>query len=212
MPIVTCPSCQERYDPGVDQELADLPAGLSMKVVGPKCGQWLRLPEQEAIDPPEVSPDVAAALRDQSRPVGGAGEGRARPWGDDDERARRRREDDDELDRWADDRRDRPWRDQAMEDYTDDPQGRRPPADGLGIASLVVGIAALVFTVPGFCCFPINFVSLPIGAVALVLGYMSRRQRRTGIGLAGLIIGFIATGLSAASIVIQVAWIMINMN
>src|SRR5262245_31759204 len=150
MSIVTCPKCQERYDPGIDQELADLPDGLSMKVVCPKCGQWLRLPEQEAVDPPNVTPDIAAAMRDQSRPTGNQDESRARPWGDDEGR-RRRDDDDDELDRWEDDRRDRSWHDQAMEDYSDDPLRRRPPADGLGIASLVVGIAALIFTLPGFC-------------------------------------------------------------
>jgi hypothetical protein len=211
MPIVTCPKCQERYDPGIDQELADLPAGTSLKVICPKCGQWLRLPEQEPIDAPNVSPDVAEAMREQSRPADGE---RARPWGDDEGRPRRRRRDDhdDELDRWDDDRRERGWRDQAMDDYTDDPLDRRPPADGLGIASMVIGIVAVVMTFPGFCCFPINFLSLPVGAVCLVMAFVSRRQgRRSGFSLAGLILGLVATVLSAASIVFHVVWLAVNM-
>lgn len=38
MPIVTCPKCESRYDPGVDEELEGIdPSEMSLKVVGPVC-------------------------------------------------------------------------------------------------------------------------------------------------------------------------------
>lgn len=45
MPIVKCPKCKKRYDPGVDDELdaiADAPGDLSLKVVCPACGDNAR--------------------------------------------------------------------------------------------------------------------------------------------------------------------------
>ena len=87
MPIIRCPSCRKRYDAGVDEELDDLPEGLSIKVVCPACGQWLRLPEREAIPAPNAPPEMLRQMRAQSRLV-------------DDEPPRRasrpRREEDDE--------------------------------------------------------------------------------------------------------------------
>jgi hypothetical protein len=74
VPIVTCPNCAKRYDPAVDDELAALgsaPGNLSLKVVCPACGQWLRLPENEAIPAPAAPPHVLEAMRSQSRLVDG---------------------------------------------------------------------------------------------------------------------------------------------
>ncbi|MBO0700611.1 MAG: hypothetical protein J2P46_19600, partial [Zavarzinella sp.] len=67
MPIVTCPNCHRRYDPGIDEDLEDVPESLSLKVVCPACGQWLRLPEREAIEPPNVPPDILQKMKSQSR-------------------------------------------------------------------------------------------------------------------------------------------------
>ena len=70
MPIITCPKCKKRYDPGVDDELetlADAPANLSLKVVCPACGQWLRLPEKERIPTPAAPPEMLREMRKQSR-------------------------------------------------------------------------------------------------------------------------------------------------
>jgi hypothetical protein len=69
MPIVTCPKCRKRYDPGMDDELDALPRGLSLKVVCPACGQWLRLPEREAIPAPPLPPEVLQGMKSQSRLV-----------------------------------------------------------------------------------------------------------------------------------------------
>lgn len=67
MPIVKCPSCPAKYDPGLDDDIKDIPAELSMKVVCPNCGQWVRLPEQEKVDPPNVPEEVLREMRSQSR-------------------------------------------------------------------------------------------------------------------------------------------------
>lgn len=80
MPIVTCPKCRERYDPGVDEELEALGGAASLKVACPACGQWLRLPENEAIPAPAVPPEVLRGMMSQSRLIDGDSEG-AEPTG-----------------------------------------------------------------------------------------------------------------------------------
>lgn len=64
MPVVKCPSCHSRYDPGLGDELDDLSDDVSIKVVCPACGQWLRLPENEPVDalplPQEILDDMMA--------------------------------------------------------------------------------------------------------------------------------------------------------
>ena len=72
MPIVTCPKCRKRYDPGMDDELDALQGGpvhMSLKVACPACGQWLRLPENEPIPAPAAPPDILRAMMSQSRLV-----------------------------------------------------------------------------------------------------------------------------------------------
>jgi hypothetical protein len=78
MPIVTCPKCHKRYDPGVDEALDDIsgmPGNLSVKVVCPACGQWLRLPENEPIPALAAPPEVLKAMMSQSRLVDDSAEG-----------------------------------------------------------------------------------------------------------------------------------------
>jgi hypothetical protein len=68
MPIVTCPKCESRYDPGVDEELKGIdPSQMSLKVVCPACGQWLRLPENESVESPAAPPHILKAMMGQSR-------------------------------------------------------------------------------------------------------------------------------------------------
>jgi hypothetical protein len=72
MPIVKCPSCKKRYDPGVDEELenlVDMPVSVSLKVACPACGQWLRLPENEPIPAPAAPPAILKEMMSQSRLV-----------------------------------------------------------------------------------------------------------------------------------------------
>ncbi|MGE3803109.1 MAG: hypothetical protein AB7K24_00395 [Gemmataceae bacterium] len=67
MPVVTCPQCSSRYDPGMDEELEALGDAASLKVVCPVCAQWLRLPENEAIDGPAVPREILESMMSQSR-------------------------------------------------------------------------------------------------------------------------------------------------
>jgi hypothetical protein len=72
VPIVKCPKCKKRYDPGFDEALedvADMPGDVSVKVVCPACGQWVRLPEKEPIPPPAAPPEILKEMRSQSRLV-----------------------------------------------------------------------------------------------------------------------------------------------
>jgi uncharacterized protein YbaR (Trm112 family) len=72
MTIVKCPKCKKRYDPGVDEaldDIGDMPGELSVKVVCPACGQWLRLPENEPIPAPAVPPAILKEMMSQSRLV-----------------------------------------------------------------------------------------------------------------------------------------------
>ena len=67
MAAVTCPKCASRYDPGRDRELAELAGHASLKVICPVCGQWLRLPENEAIEGPNLPPHVLKGMTAQSK-------------------------------------------------------------------------------------------------------------------------------------------------
>ena len=69
MPVVKCPKCASRYDPGMDRELAALGQQASLKVVCPVCGQWLRLPENEAVEGPQLPPQVLRGMTAQSKLV-----------------------------------------------------------------------------------------------------------------------------------------------
>ncbi|MEZ6142663.1 MAG: hypothetical protein R3B84_19045 [Zavarzinella sp.] len=72
MPIVRCPKCKKRYDPGIDEALDDIddaPVEMSLKVVCPSCGQWLRLPEYEKIPAPPLPPHILKEMMSQSRLV-----------------------------------------------------------------------------------------------------------------------------------------------
>ena len=68
MPVVTCPKCESRYDPGMDEELKGIdPSQMSLKVVCPVCAQWLRLPENEPVEGPAVPRHILEAMMAQSR-------------------------------------------------------------------------------------------------------------------------------------------------
>lgn len=220
MPIVTCPKCRARYNPGIDEELEDLPDNLSMKVVCPACGQWMRLPEQEPVEAPDVSPDVLEGMKSQSKLVSAGDEPRSRRRreedddgprrrreDDEDDRPRRRRRDDDEFDDDRDDggRRRRRWADQDRDDFDDDPRGPRSGrADGLGVASMIIGIISCVVALPGFCCILFSGLGLVGGIVAVVLGFMGKSQNpESGQAKTGIITGFIAIGLSVAFVVLS---------
>lgn len=86
MPVVTCPKCASRYDPGVDATLKDIDTSvMSLKVVCPVCGQWLRLPENEPIETPAAPRKLLEEMASQSRliergPGAGAVGSSKKPW------------------------------------------------------------------------------------------------------------------------------------
>jgi len=67
MPIITCPSCNRRYDPRDHME--DAPEGRSTRVACPACGQWVRLPDGDPIPPPRVPRKSPEGVRGLSRLV-----------------------------------------------------------------------------------------------------------------------------------------------
>lgn len=62
----------------------------------------------------------------------------------------------------------------------------------MGVASLVIGIAALVIGL---------FISMPIGiiagVVAIILGAIARKKGQGGVATAGLVLGIISVALCA---------------
>ena len=196
MAIITCPSCQRRYDPGVEEELDDLPGNVSLKVVCPACGQWLRLPEREPIDPPNAPPEVLREMQAQSKLVDGDDAPRAGPRrdadadrprrrsrddeGNADDRTRRRRprDDEDDGDDDYDSYDDRPRRSSRDHDEWDDfdDYPRRKPSDGLGITSMILGIMSCVIALGGLCCIVFSLGSILGGIVAVVLGFVAKSE------------------------------------
>jgi hypothetical protein len=204
MPIVTCPTCRARYDAGVEDDLVGMPDNVSLKVVCPACGQWVQLPEREPVDPPDAPRDILDQMKSQSRLVDEPDERPRRPVDEDDEegprRRRRRDEDDDDFNR---PRRRRRWADQERDDFDDDPRGPRP-GDGLGMASMVVGICSAALGLLGVCCILFGGLGLVGGIVAVVLGFMARGQNpASGQAKAGIITGFVGIGLSVALVVLS---------
>jgi|GEM_PF-5339964 len=225
MAIVTCPNCHRRYDPGVDENLNDLPNEMSLKVVCPACGQWVRLPEREAIDPPNAPPDVLRQMSAQSRLVDedeaprerrsrdnedrpSRRRSRDRDYDEDDRPSRRRRDPDyeDDYDEYGDRPRRRHY-DDERDDFDDYP--RRKPTDGLGITSMVLGICSCVVALGGVCCGAFSALSALGGIVAVVFGFVSRSKTRVASAPAktGIITGFIAI---IVSVVMFVLWIVLH--
>jgi hypothetical protein len=88
------------------------------------------------------------------------------------------------------------------------PVAANPPTNGMAVASMVVSIVALA----GLCAYGLGGY---LGIVGAILGHVARRQIRDrheagdGMALAGIIVGWIATGiavLATIGIVIFVIW------
>jgi hypothetical protein len=123
---------------------------------------------------------------------------------DDDDRPRRRssRDDDDDYDRTSRQR----YNDQR-DDFDDSPRRRRrgksSAGDGLGIASMIVGIVAVISALFGLCCVIGSGAGIIIGIVAVILGYVGRSQgSRSGMGMSGIITGFAAIVISLIFVVL----------
>lgn len=78
------------------------------------------------------------------------------------------------------------------------------PGKGLGIASMVLGILALLITLISCCFAPLLILSGIMGLVSIILGIMAiAKKRGKGMGIAGLICSivglFLAIGIIAMS-------------
>lgn len=86
------------------------------------------------------------------------------------------------------------------------------PVDGLAVASLVLGL----ISVPGDCLYGLGIIP---GILAIVFGFIARSRIQrgesggTGMALAGLILGFISSGLVVLVILgLVVAGLVASMN
>lgn len=75
----------------------------------------------------------------------------------------------------------------------------KPKADGLAIASLICGIAALICC----CC---TYLALAVGIAAVVLAVLSKKQQGkfSGMALGGMICGIIGGGFALISIILGI--------
>lgn len=67
------------------------------------------------------------------------------------------------------------------------------PKKGMAIASMVLGIVAIVI----FCMW---YVSIPCAIVAIVLGVLAKKAGKIGMATAGIVTGIIALGLDILAI------------
>jgi hypothetical protein len=129
---------------------------------------------------------------------------------DDDRPRRRRRDDDEDVDR--SDRRSRNRYDDERDDFDDHPRRRGKKTDGLGMASMIIGICSCVVALPGLCCILFSGLSVIGGIVAVILGFIARSHfPESGTAKAGIITGFIGAGLSVAMVVLAIV-LNVGMN
>jgi hypothetical protein len=65
MPVVKCVKCKNRYDTGTEAPAE----GLTAKVVCPGCGQWMRIPDNEAIPAPNLPKELIKKMKAQARQI-----------------------------------------------------------------------------------------------------------------------------------------------
>jgi Zn finger protein HypA/HybF involved in hydrogenase expression len=65
MPVVKCVKCKQKYDTGTEAPAE----GLSAKVVCPGCGQWMRIPDREAIPAPNLPKEMIKKMKAQARMI-----------------------------------------------------------------------------------------------------------------------------------------------
>ena len=135
---------------------------------------------------------------------------------DDDRPRRRRRRDEDDDDYGRPNRASRRY-DDERDDFDDYPRRRRvQQSDGLAIASMIIGIVAVIASIVGWCCcgYVGSGAAILGGVTAVILGFVSRSQgSRSGMGLTGLILGFVAIAIGVFMtilLVIGIAWMKAN--
>jgi hypothetical protein len=199
--------------------------------------RWLRLPDYEQIDPPDAPPEVLRDMKAQSKLVDDYDarasdsprdaydvEPRAIRTSrddnyDDEPRSSRSSRDDDYDDRSPrrsssydddDDDYDSPRRRSDRYSDDDDDGGRRKPPDGMGVASMILGICSTATGLGGCCCFFAG-ISLIVGILAVIFGFVGRSKNpASSTAKTGLITGFIGIALSIVMTVIGIALRVMN--
>ncbi len=95
---------------------------------------------------------------------------------------------------------------QQVYNFTNTPNNTvlaKPPVSGKAVASLVLGIIGLLFVFTVF----FSPVSIILGIVGLVLGIISVKKARSGLGIAGIILSSISLGIGLIETVSCVACI-----
>lgn len=101
---------------------------------------------------------------------------------------------------------------EVIETYVDSsPEIEPVEKKGFGIASLVLGITAIV---PGCCC---TYIGIILGILAIVFGIMFLKANKDlvnnkGFAIAGIVLGAIAIVLNIVLIVVGVAFYATNWN
>lgn len=161
---VTCPACRTELEVGAEHAGQEVECGNCLEVF------VARPPGGASASGTRTGPGTGPA------PVPGYGSPRSEPASRPVRKRRRDDDDDYEHDRRRDD----------YDDYDDPPPRRGSEGDGAAIASLVLGIFALVLS----CCW---MFSLPLGLSATITGGLGLKSRyNRGSAVAGLILGIIS--------------------
>ena len=110
-----------------------------------------------------------------------------------------RREDDDEDD---DDYDDRPRRRRSRYDADERADPSRQPGQGLGVASMILGICSLVVTGVGLFCPLVVIVGFVCAVLSIIFGIMALKTDGKGLGIAGIIMSTLTFLLGIAGIIL----------
>ena len=214
--LIACTSCGSKI------RVPDGMAGKKGKC--PKCGlvftipEALEIPDTPAAAPPPADIGITSAPPTSDRgtpppatpPPKSAAEPppvpSRRAWEDD--------EDEDDRDRRRSRRPDRGDRDDDDDDDYDDIRRRlrrKPEESGLSLSSMIVGIVSASLGVGAICCWiilaPLAFLG---GVVAVILGFMGKSRGGESQAITGIVLGFVAIGLSVLWMLCGIFWMGAN--
>lgn len=75
------------------------------------------------------------------------------------------------------------------------------PRKGMGLASLILGVCALVTSPASICCLPIGFVC---GLLGITFGSLSFKTEGRGMGIAGLVLSSVGVLVSVVLLAVIV--------
>jgi predicted Zn finger-like uncharacterized protein len=192
------------------------------RITCPTCGSVLQVTDDMIGGDVQCGNCQAVFVAREGRPSGRTSPPSRRPTDEEDRPSRRGRRDEDEG---VDDRPSRRSRRRDDEDEDDEPRPRRQAGktNGLAIASMVLGIIAIVIEIPSLatslfgvvccCAMPLAWIGHAIGALAavigLILGIAGLKPPGKGMAIAGLITSGLSLLCALAGIVLSVLGIAI---